>query len=328
MKKVLTIALAALLIVATFASCGGSASAESYKLGMGVEVAYDSTQAGSASYEATVAAVVLDKNGKIVLCKIDCVAPEIKTEEGYLEDGAADKTFTSKYDLGDSYNMVAYGNSKAEWYAQADAFAEYCVGKTSDEVSAIALGEDGKATDADITAGCTIAVSDFVKAVVKACGDEQAKEFEGSDVKLGLYADAYVDSANDSADNDGKIKFCGEFAATAVNADGKLAAAVIDAVQPEFTFDDAGSVTEAKYVNTKRGLKDDYGMVAYANAKAEWYVQADDLTDYMAGKTADEIKAIPLGEDGKTTDADLLAVCTIGISGDIENVAAAMAKEK
>ncbi len=337
MKKVLTIALVALLVLATFVSCGkqdaassgdDTSAAAAYKLGMGVEVAYDQEQAGSASFEATVAAVILDKDGKITACKIDCVAPEVKTEEGFLEDGAIEKTFTSKYDLGDNYNMVAYGNAKAEWYAQADAFAKYCVGKTADEVSAIAMGEDGKPTDADLTAGCTIAVSDFVKAVAKACKDEQAKSFEGSDVKLGLHADGYVDEANDSEDNNGKVKFCVEFAASAVGADGKLAAAVIDAVQPEFAFDDTGAVTEAKYSNTKRGLKENYNMVTYGNAIAEWYKQAAALTDKMVGKTADEIKGIPLDANGKTTDADLLAVCTIGISGDIENVAAAMAKAK
>ncbi len=334
MKKVLAIVLVALLVLATFVSCGTKDNASSgseataYKLGMGVEVAYDSEQAGSAAFEATVAAVVLDKDGKIVACKIDCVAPEVKTEEGFLEDGAIEKTFTSKYDLGDSYNMVAYGNAKAEWYAQADAFAKYCVGKTADEVSAIAMGEDGKPTDADLTAGCTIAVSDFVKAVVKACKDEQAKSFEGSDIKLGLKAHGYVEEANDSEDNNGKVKFCTEFAATVVGADGKLAAAVIDAAQPEFAFDDTGAVTEAKYSDTKRGLKENYNMVTYGNAIAEWYKQAAALTDKMVGKTPDEIKAVPLDANGKTTDADLLAVCTIGISGDIQNIAAAMAKAK
>ncbi len=337
MKKVLTIALAVLLVLATFVSCGkqddasssgNDTTAAAYKLGMGVEVAYENEQTGSASVEATVAAVVLDKDGKIVSCKIDCVAPEVKTEEGFLEDGAIEKAFTSKYDLGDNYNMVAYGNAKAEWYAQADAFAKYCVGKTADDVSAIALGEDGKPTDADLTAGCTIAASDFVKAVVKACKDEQAKSFEGSNIKLGLHADGYVEEANDSEDNNGKVKFSVEFAASVVGADGKLVAAVIDAAQPEFAFDDTGAVTEAKYSDTKRGLKENYNMVTYGNAIAEWYKQAASLTDKIAGKTADEIKAIPLDSNGKTTDADLLAVCTIAVSGDIENVTAAMAKAK
>ena len=63
--------------------------------------------------------------------------------------------------------MVAYGGAKKEWYQQADEFNKACIGKTADEISKF-VADDGKAI-ADIqSAGCTIYVTDIVKAAVKA----------------------------------------------------------------------------------------------------------------------------------------------------------------
>lgn len=325
MRKLLAVLTTIALIVMSFTACAGNGG-ETFKLGMGTEVAYKSGTSGAASFEATVATVILDKEGKIVNCKIDCVAPKTEIKDGFIDDDAKTATFTSKYDLGDSYNMKNYGNSVAEWYEQADAFAKYCVGKTVHEVNSIKTSdkEDGKYTD--LIANCTIDIKDFMKAVVKACNDEQAKEFTAKAEKLVLFADAKVDKSNDSEDNDGKVAYLANFVAAAVSADGKTTAVIIDAAQPEFIFNDAGTVTKVKFDDTKRVLKENYNMVEYGNAKSEWYVQAKALTDAMTGKTADEIKNMPVDDKGKSTDADLLANCTIAISGDISNVVKALTK--
>ena len=50
---------------------GGSDNAAAYKLGMGVVTSTASSAAGNAQVDATVAAVVLDADGKIVSCAID-----------------------------------------------------------------------------------------------------------------------------------------------------------------------------------------------------------------------------------------------------------------
>ena len=63
--------------------------------------------------------------------------------------------------------MVAYGGAKKEWYAQADAFDAQILGKTADDVKALA-DNTGKAGDDLVTAGCTINVADMIKAAVKA----------------------------------------------------------------------------------------------------------------------------------------------------------------
>ncbi len=324
MKKTLALLLVIALSLLTFASCKKE-DTKAYILGMGVVVSYFEEQSAKAGYDATVACVITDENGKIVACEIDSVQNSVGIEDGFLQDGAATLTFKTKYELGDDYNMKKYGGATHEWYEQADAFAEFCVGKTADEVKNIALSEQGKPTDSDLLAGCTIAVSDFKAAVIKALEDSEAADFKSSEPKLGLTINAYVSAAADSEDNNGSVKYTAEFAAVAVHADGLLAAAVVDAVQPEFGFNDEGVVTSSKFGGTKRELKDNYGMVAYAGAKAEWYQQAAALCDYLRGLSSNDIKSV-VAEDGKAKEADLLASCTISISADVNNILRAMSK--
>ena len=327
MKKILAPVLAVILILTMLSGCL-VAKGVPYKLGMSVVLSYSDKQTGSISADANVAAVVLDETGKIAACRIDVVSSKVDVTDGFLGNGTAGLVFTSKYDLGDNYNMKTYGGAIAEWYEQADSFAKYCVGKTAEEVKNIAVDGGGKPTDADLLAGCTIGVDGYIDAVVKACEDAHAVSFDAKDdIKLGLLAKGKVDSANDSEANDGSVKLLLSFAATVTDTEGLLEAAIIDAAQPAFKYDDSGAMTEASYGGTKRELGDNYGMVAYAGAVAEWYEQAEHLCDWLIGLSAEDIKAVP-DESGKAENADLAASCTINISGDIANIVTAMSKAK
>lgn len=52
-------------------------------------------------------------------------------------------------------------------------FADYLTGRTPEQVSLMKLDNDGKPTDADLLAGCTIAVDRYRDAVVKACSNSR-----------------------------------------------------------------------------------------------------------------------------------------------------------
>ena len=110
-----------------------------------------------------------------------------------------------------------------------------------------------------------------------------------------------------------------EFGAAVVGADGKILAAVNDATQPNISFDEDGEITETSFKGTKMELGDDYGMVAYGNAIAEWDAQSKAFSEYVVGKTATEVAAIETTENdhGYSVAADetLLASCTIQITG-------------
>lgn len=314
------------------ANTGDSTGA--YKLGMGVVTSIGSSSAGNAQVDATVAAVVLDADGKIVSCAVDVAQNKMDITDGEVPEDAASMTFKSKKEKLDEYNMKPASGIGKEWYEQAEAFEAYVVGKTADEVAAIPVetNEHGVVTtDETLKAGCTMSVDALINATVKACNDDSAADFTG-DATLKLTCSTSVDSATASAEDgeDGTAAMYTSFAAVAVDADGKLAAVCYDEVQPKVTFDDEGEITSdtAAEIKTKREKKDEYGMRSASGISAEWFEQDQAFETFVTGKTADEISAIPTEttDNGHvvTTDETLKAGCTMSVGGMIETVVKAM----
>ncbi len=345
MKKILALVLA-LAMVATFAACGGNdassnngssgaAATAEYKLGMGVVVSLDSSADATdekdalAQADATVATVVLDKDGKIVAADLDCAQTKVNVKDGKIVDVEKVDVRTKK-EKKEDYNMKGASPIGKEWYEQAAAYVEKMVGKTAADIEAITTEEKNGhqvATDADLYAACTMDITAFKAAFVAACKDAQAKTFKAAEgFKLGLDVETKVDGSTDAtAEKNATAQLYSTFGAIVVDKDGKTIAALVDEIQPKVEVDKDGKIAAKTYVNTKRNLKEDYNMVKFSpegTCIAEWYVQAKDLTDYIASKamTADQIKAIATADtrgDGymRPTDADLAAKCTMQISG-------------
>ena len=91
----------------------------------------------------------------------------------------------------------------------------------------------------------------------------------------------------------------------------------IDAVQAKVNFDVSGVVTTdlTAPVQTKNELGENYGMVAWGGAIAEWDAQAAAFASYITGKTAADVAGIAVDEKTAPTDADLTASVTIKIGG-------------
>ncbi len=296
----------------------GMARAE-YTLALGTVVNTDEAKTGSAAQTVTMAAVILDSEGKVVDCVIDIADTKLDITDGKVTTG---NTYLTKNELADDYGMKEYSPIGKEWYEQAAAFAEFCEGKTKAELEALSLDEGGKATDADLLAGCTIGIADFKAALLKALDDKCAKTF-ASDSLPALSLAVTVDDTSSkpaSAEEAGKASMTVTVCAAAL-ADEKAAGAVIDIAQPEFAFNGAGEITDKKFSGTKRELLEDYGMKEYSPIGKEWYEQADAFCDYIVGMTASDVSAIGVSDAGKATDADLLAGCTVGI-GDFVKIAA------
>lgn len=323
MKKILALVLA-LVLVASFAACGEKPAQEAeYKLGMGVVVSLDSSKDATAQADATVATVVLDKDGKIVAADLDCAQTKVTADSDL-----ATVDVRTKKEKKEDYNMkgvsATYGNIEggAEWYEQAAAFAQKMVGKTVNDVKALATelkNDHNVATDADIYAVCTMDITDFKAAFVAACEDAQAKSFKTAGTfKLGLGVSTDVSGSTAAV-----AQLYSTFAATVVDADGKVLAAIVDAIQPKVAFGEDGNVGEKTYKNTKRVLKEEYNMkgtsanMGTIEGGAEWYEQAAAFTDKMVGKTAADIAAIATevkNDHNVAADADLYAVCTMDIT--------------
>ena len=317
-----------------------------YKLGMGIVVSTESSAAEKPQVDATVAAVVLDADGKIVACRLDAVQ-----NKATIADGVVTATnLKTKMELGDDYNMAKHGQSMdwngdgvvKEWYDQAKAFENYVVGKTVAEVEAIETqvvegsGYVIAKDDALLSAGCTIQITDFVAAVVKACKDEQGTGFKAvaDSFTLGVAANSADTSVAATAETTGTVQMFSDFAATVV-VDGKIVAALNDAIQPKIAFNLDGTIGETDFGGTKRELKEDYHMAAYGQSMdwngdgkvLEWYVQSAEFSKYVVGKTAAEVEAMATkvvegsGYIISAEDALLSAGCTIQIT-DIKAVVA------
>lgn len=311
-----------------------------YKLGLGTVIGLDSSKTGTAQIDGTIAAVVLDKDGKIVLCRIDAIQNKIPVADGFIEMPSAFKT---KMELGSDYGMSTSPYSSdnngdgviKEWFEQAKAFENYVVGKTVAEVEAIktqtlengyVIGTD----DALLSAGCTIQITDFIAAVAKACKDDQAVSFQSAgNFTLGVAANSYNDSSKDAEDEetDGVVQVYSDIAASVVEG-GKIVASLNDAVQPKVSFNVAGEITKKDFKGTKRELKENYGMSTSPYSPdnngdgtvKEWYVQSAAFSAHVVGKTAAEVEALATKtlENGyviSSDDALLGAGCTIQITG-------------
>ncbi len=329
MKRIIALALA-VVMVASLCACGKKEV--TYKFGMGIVTSTDSSAAGNAQVDGVVAAVVTDPNGKIVACRIDGVQNKMNIEGGAVVTDAAYKT---KMELGDDYNMAKYAaDCKLEWYVQVKNLEQYVVGKTAAEVEGIATKErdDGLhpgyivAADEKLFAQCSIQITDFKEAIVKACKDEQGKTFTTSatDFTVGVAVNSTgAESVAATAEKVGSVLMYSDFAAVVV-AGGKTLAVLADATQPKIYITTAGEIDSAEFKGTKRELKEDYNMAKYAaDCKLEWYIQCKNFTDYVTGKTSAEIEGIPtkvradgVGHDGYivAADADLFAQCSIQIT--------------
>ena len=210
--------------------------------------------------------------------------------------------------------MVTYGGAAKEWFEQADAFESVVVGKTLDEIKAL-VAEGGKGTDAVISAGCTITITEFVGAIEKAFANlADSNATASSTLTLGMNTAQSTKDA--TADANGQNQVETTIVAAAIDADGKVLVAASDCVQVKFTFDAAGVSTydATKAAQSKRELGANYGMVAYGNAAKEWFEQADAFNALCVGKTVAEIVAL-CGADNYGTDEVKTAGCTILVDG-------------
>ena len=280
MKKILSLVLVlSLLVLSVFAlaSCKQEPEEKDYQLAIGVAV----TQSG-AKVSKTAAAIVIDKDGKIVLCRIDAVDFTAKLNDGELNTAAP----ATKAEQGDNYGMLSsYGSSLAEWDDQAKFFESKVVGKTQAEVAAI------KTKDADLVAGCTIDVTDFVKAIDNAFKSAYKTAFKASGTLTAGIALNNTVKGNEPLTT---ATFTSDFAAT-VMADGKVVAAVLDATEvklPVTVEEDAIEAGTMSYPGTKLEQGDNYNMVAYGKAQAEWYAQAGAYAATAVGKTASELNSL------------------------------------
>lgn len=325
MKKILAVGLASILAV-SFAACSKTADdpsttnsenkADTVKTGLAVisEIKADEYNPSDTALEidSVAAAVTVDADGKIVDVKID----EAQTKPDLTKDNGNVTDLRTKLAKKEDYGMKSVSPIQKEWYEQVAAFETWAKGKTADEVKA-GVDAEGNPTDADLKAGCTIKANGFTEVVAKAMASATDMGAKATDtLRLSVTTEKYYES------NETNLQYDSNYAAVTFDAEGKITSCLIDASQAKCSIADGKFTVEKGAYQTKKELKENYNMKAISPIQKEWYEQAAAFETWAKGKTAAEIKA-GVGEDGKPTDADLKAGCTIVVSSIVETVAAA-----
>lgn len=324
MKKIITLALSVLMMLSVL-SLTGCGKTETLKLGLGVEsyaekvVNADGDNNGSVKTATTVAAVLVDAQGKIVKCVID--AGEITLDFTSQGKNVPVAEFKTKYEQGENYGMVAYGGAKKEWFEQVDAFTALIAGKTLEEVKAL-VATNAKGTDEVINAGCTIYVADFVKAIEKAVANAtDSNATAENNLKLAIVTSngKSKDATDETAGSNNVIA---DIAAVALDKDNQVAANKSDTVEVIAAYDVKGVATtkNGDVFTSKYEAKENYNMAKYGTdlnkdgIVKEWFEQADAYNNACNGKDAKGIAALAV-ETGYGVDELQKAGCTIEISG-------------
>ena len=146
-----------------------------------------------------------------------------------------------------------------------------------------------------------LALTSFV-----ACGEPKENEYT---LAIGVAVTQNIESS----------KFTQTVASVVIDAEGKVVACNFDCV--DYTaYKDGAIVTTAPA--SKVTLGENYKMPA-----GSWAKQTESLAEHIVGMTKDEVAAIPLGDDGKTTDTELKATCSFDITDAIAAVGKAFASE-
>lgn len=255
---------------------------------------------GQVKFDVNFAAVTVDENGVILSCLLDSLGAAVTFDGKGAITSDINAPVQTKNELGEAYGMKAYAGSQYEWNEQADALAQYAVGKTVQELRSGAVDETGHAADADLATTATIYIGGYVDAIEKAVANAQDLGASAGDtLKLAI------------------VPSLGSTTAPSDEKEGTITSCFIDSLQAKVNFDATGTVTSdtSAGVQTKNELGEAYGMKAYAGSQYEWNEQTANFAAYVTGKTADQVAGIAVDEKAAPADTDLAAGVTISIGG-------------
>ena len=148
-------------------------------------------------------------------------------------------------------------------------------------------------------------------------------------LKTGLYITTdTTGSAAASAEAEGEAKFEATLVAVLVDDNGVIQSCAIDGINTSVKFGADGVITTdlTAAPQTKNELGENYGMVAWGGAIAEWDAQAAALASFAVGKTVEELRSGAIDETGYAPEGtDLASSATIYLGGYVAAIEKAVA---
>ncbi len=315
--------------------------------GLGVSTKISSSKAATADAEGTaqvdsvIAAVTYDSQGVIVKCAIDSAQTKINFNDKGEITSDLNTVPSTKVELGANYGMVKASAIGKEWFEQAQAFSDWTIGKTLEEVKGMKVKKVDDAhpmvpDEPDLTASVSVSVGDFIAAVEKAM-TSGGPQFEGTaDIKTGLSVITFIKSSKPAAEGeDGAGQVDSAIVAVTVDGSGKILASVMDAAQTKVSFNNKGEITADMNapISTKVELGANYGMVKASAIGKEWFEQIHAFAEWTVGKTVAEVKGMQVkkvddNHPAVPDEAELTASVSISVGDYINGVEKAAANAK
>ncbi len=314
------------------------------KVGLGQNISIASSKdatadaTATAQADVTIAAVGFDADGKIASVTLDVAQTKVAFDKDMKVTSDKTAEVKSKKDLKEDYGMKKASAIGKEWYEQMEAFENWMIGKTADEVTGLKVKQGAEGHNAvpdvpELTSSVTVTVDAYQAAVAEAW--KNAVDAHGAE-KVGLGVSTHIDSSKDkTADVKPMAQMDTYMNATAVDKDGKVVKTIVDVAQVKVNYDENGKVTSDKTVEpkTKKELKEDYGMKKASSIGKEWFEQMAAFEDWMVGKTADEITGLKVKKGAEGHDAvpdipELTSSVTITVDGYQSVVAEAIANAR
>ncbi len=359
MKKVFWLTLVVVLALVMIAGCGDTPAEEApeeeapeetpgeeapetgtSKLGLGVvtSIARSNDAAegvnAQAQTDVTIAAVLFDEEGRVVSLMIDTAQTRVAFDEEMQVATDTSVPGQTKVERGDDYGMKRVSEIEMEWYEQIAELENWMIGKTLEEIKSLPVKvvDDAHQHVPDIpelTSVVTITVEGYIAAVENAYNNSievENAETVGLGTDISTARSYGLDEANDIMP---RAQVDNTMAAVAFDSDGVIVGAIIDNAQIRVEFDAEGQVTSDRAASpkTKAQLGDDYGMRRVSDIDKEWYEQIEALSDWMVGKTVDEVLGLPVKvvDDAHQNVPDVPEL-TSSVTITVESYLAAVAK--
>ena len=314
MKKLIAMALSMVMVVAMVACGSGEQTEASYKSGVGINTSVSKRMDATADSEGeveistTMMAVSFDPEGKVVSATLDIAQQSAKFDN--TGKFTSEPILMTKVERGDDYGLVKFAGSEHEMYEQFAALEDWMVGKTVEEIVGMELTEKGSPAAEDLKSSVTVSVSSYLDALQKAWDTATETSAPVATTGLGTYINA---TKSDAGESDGKIEITTNIAAASFDAEGKVVWANIDVAQQSATVSAEGKITNEIDTRTKREKGDEYGLKAFAGSEHEMYEQLEALSEWMVGKTTDEILNMEVTETTAPAAEDLKASVTVKV---------------
>ncbi len=301
------------------------------KLGLGQKISIASSKDASADVTAvgqvdvTIAAVGFDAEGKVASVTLDVAQTKVAFDKDMMVTSDRTAEVKSKKDLGADYGMVKASAIGKEWFEQIEALENWMIGKTVDEITGMkVMAKDEHHTAVpdvpELTSSVTISIDAYQAAVEEAWMN--AEDVAGAE-SVGLGIETHINKSKDKAADVLPLAQVDTYmAATALDAEGNVAATIIDNAQVKVNFDANGMVTSDKTaeMKTKKELKADYGMVKASAIGKEWFEQMEAFEDWMIGKSIDEVTGLKvMTKDESHTAVPDVAELTSSVTISVES---------